>query len=363
MLSHCYLNLLTTKGIFTSENRKTYTCRRSINWIGRNPVDNRAAQKANCTPIFILLYMTIINDLASNHSKIRYLLRRIVKISGIWRKIVKKLLWIITYEFWHFNYCVWHKNLKPLENHPICKLPLYVTFSYKKGGRGGGGKEIFEKYGIHVQPISFFVRECQPRLSAFPWPFLSLSGQACSVVHRFDALSIPLFARARKTPSPAAAAAHNTRRSTTDLTSQELAGIDRHRDRCCPVFPLITPRGWVVSRAPTQPPLVGYRDATTDRDRQPPLREENYRNAPPFFVTLTYWSSPCQFLPPRLERTPLIGHSRVTIRFRADAITITCCSMMAQLLFFFSFFFSLLINKVMNNVIKKRTAYMWPNFT
>lgn len=94
-----------------------------------------------------------------------------------------------------------------------------------------------------------------------------------AVVHRFDALSIPLFARAQETPSPAPAAAHDTRRSTTDLTSPELVGIDRHRDRCCPVFPLITSRRvdgglYREHRQPLAP------DATTDRDRQSPFKEE-----------------------------------------------------------------------------------------
>ena len=109
----------------------------------------------------------------------------------------------------------------------------------------------------------------------FPGRFFLSRSQACSVVHRFDALSIPLFARARKTPSPAAAAAHNTRRSTTDLTSPELAGIDRRRDRCCPVFPLTTHRGGGLYRKHRRKhPWLATADATTDRDRQSPFEEK-----------------------------------------------------------------------------------------
>lgn len=78
-----------------------------------------------------------------------------------------------------------------------------------------------------------------PYISSLLVISFSMWWRAAGGVHRFfDALSIPLFARARETPSPAAAAAHHTRRSTTDLTSPELVSIDRHYDRWCPVFPI-----------------------------------------------------------------------------------------------------------------------------
>lgn len=141
----------------------------------------------------------------------------------------------------------------------------------------------------------------------------SMWWRAAGGVHRFfDALSIPLFARARETPSPAAAAAHHTRRSKTDLTSPELVSIDRHRDRWCPVFPInnLTRETYREHR-----PSSGSALLLLSFEEKIIMENANriFRHA-----RLLIFDHFCL----RFARLRLIDRSRVTIRFRATMMPV-----------------------------------------
>lgn len=140
-------------------------------------------------------------------------------------------------------------------------------------------KKIWKFISRKYDPLS---RNVHPYISTLLVISFFMWWRAAGGVHRFfDALSIPLFARARETPSPAAAAAHHTRRSTTDLTSPELVSIDRQHDRWCPVFPINNSTREV------------YREYRPSFAALPLLSFEEkiiIENATAFFVTLAYWS-------------------------------------------------------------------------
>lgn len=150
-----------------------------------------------------------------------------------------------------------------------------------------------------------------PYISSLLVISFSMWWRAAGGVHRFfDALSIPLFARARETPSPAAAAAHHTRRSTTDLTSPELVSIDRQHDRWCPVFPI---------NNLTREVYREYRPSSASAVAL--LRgENNYRKRNRIFrhARLLIFDHFCL----RFARLRLIDRSRVTIRFRTAMMSV-----------------------------------------
>lgn len=165
--------------------------------------------------------------------------------------------------------------------------------------------KIYLKKLWPYDPLSRNAIAC-PYISSLLVISFSMWWRAAGGVHRFfDALSIPLFARARETPSSAAAAAHHTRRSKTDLTSPELVSIDRHHDRWCPVFPInnLTREMYREYRPSSGSAIALFRG------------ENNYGKRNRIFrhTHLLIFDHFCL----RFARLRLIDRSRVTIRFRA----------------------------------------------